>query len=119
MTQNNALQHLFQLFRKRSYLLALIPDFDEAAIGAGLGDLEVSLSAGGDAVVVEAALLGLVQQRALAGGAQGRSAARRCAAPAAGARRHATGGRAGLAPWGLGGQVQPVGCMVVLILLYF
>lgn len=93
---------MVELFQDQAYLLALVPDLDEAAVGAGLGDLEVPLGAGGDAVVVEAALLGLVQQRALAGGAQRRVAARGGAAPAAHGRRAR---RARLAPRGLRRQV--------------
>lgn len=42
-------------------LLALVAYLDEGAVGAGLGDLEVPLGAGGDAVVAEAALFALVE----------------------------------------------------------
>lgn len=90
-----------------NYLLALVPDLDEAAVGTGLCDFEVTLGARGDAVVVEAALLCLVEQRALASSPQWRGAAGRGAARAAGTHRHA-GRSAGLAARGLAGQVQPV-----------
>lgn len=83
-----------------SHLLALIPDLHKAAIGTRLGHLQVPLGAGRDAEVLQAALLALVQQRALARGAQRRGAAAGRGATAAGAGR--AHGRARLAPGRLG-----------------
>lgn len=67
----------------RTYLLSLVPNLNEGAIGAGLGDLQVSLSAGSHAEVLQAAFLALIQQSALASGPQwGRAASGRDAASA-------------------------------------
>lgn len=56
------------------YLLSLVADLDEAAIGASLSDLQVSLSAGGDTEILQAAFLALFEKGALARGPQRRGA---------------------------------------------
>lgn len=91
----------------RAYLFALVADLHEGAFGAGLGHLEVSLSAGGDTVVAETALFALIEQRAFTCGPErSRATARRDTASAA--RSSCRG--AGLRPTrGWGSQVQPVG----------
>lgn len=96
------MHYIYAQYETRTNLLPLVPDLDVLAVGTGLGNFEVPFSAGGDAEVAKAALLALVQQRALARGAQRRGAAARRAAPRP---RHR---RARLAPRGLVGQVQSV-----------
>lgn len=89
-------------------LFPLVADLDKGAFGAGLDDVQVSLGARRDAVVLLAALLALLQQRALARGAQRRSAARRRHARVHRPAAHVAGRGARLATRGLRGQVQPV-----------
>lgn len=81
-------------------LLSLVVNLNEPSLGADLGDLQVSLSTAGDAVVGQRALLALVEQDAFARCAHGRGAAD-------GPRHRCCLGHHGLGLGRGGGEVQP------------